>query len=414
MGREIEKLSHRKIMAIKEPGYYPDGGSLYLQVSKSGSKSWIFRYTRSKKATDMGLGSFMDVSLKEARDRASELRKDIKSGINPMLEKIRLGHEAKLKQAKSITFAECATAYIDAKKIGWSSAKHAQQWPTTLEQYVFPVFGDLPVADVDTSLVIQALKPIWNTKNETASRVRSRIELVLGWATVSEYRTGENPARWRGHLANLLPKPSAVQKVAHHPALPYSEIYGFMLKLRNYDCISAKCLEFLILTAARRGEAIGATWQEINLIERAWDIPAERMKAKRPHTVPLSNQAMDILMRLSEYKTSDFLFPGLNGAGLSSQTIISLLKRMERTDITTHGFRSSFRDWAAETTAFSNEVLEMALAHTITNKAEAAYRRGDLFNKRAVLMQAWSDYIDTKPAAGDVIQFGTDRKISSN
>ncbi len=386
------------------PGRYSDGGGLYLQVSPTLSKSWCFMFTRTEKRTEIGLGSYTDVPLVLAREKAAEQRRILKAGLDPLQEKRKLESEQKLKIAKAMSFADCARAYIEANRSGWSNPKHAQQWTNTLQQYAFPIFGNMPVADVDTALVSKCLQQIWNTKNETASRLRGRIESVLDWATVHKFREGENPARWRGHLDKLFPKPSKVQNVEHHAALPYSEIGTFIITLHGQMGVAARCLEFTILTAARTGESIGATWDEIDLDMKVWNVPAIRMKAKKPHRVPLSEQALILLSQMQNMRFNDneYVFPG-SRKGLSNMAMLQLLKRINRDDITPHGFRSTFRDWAAETTSFPNEVVEMALAHVIQNQAEAAYRRGDLFEKRANLMQVWADYIYKDKLKNDAI-----------
>jgi integrase len=383
------KLKARTVETKKEPGYYSDGGNLYLRVSKNLTKTWAFYYKKDGKRTEMGLGSVNDVSLNEARDKAEILRKQLKSGILPLAEKQRLTIEDKAKRAKLMTFQQCADAYINAHRAGWKNPKHIQQWQNTLSQYAFPVFGDLDVKSIDTGLIIKCLEPIWLSKNETAGRVRGRIESILDWATVHEYRNGVNPARWRGHLDKLLAKPSKVQKNVHHQALPYTDIHDFIIQLHQQEGIAAKCLEFTILTAARTGETIGATWDEIDLTAKTWTIPAIRMKAEREHRVPLSSPALSILMQMETIRLNEYVFPS-NKKGLSNMAMLTLLKRMKRNDITVHGFRSTFRDWAAESTSYPGEVVEMALAHAIKNLTEAAYRRGDLMEKRSKLMEEWA------------------------
>jgi integrase len=296
------------------------------------------------------------------------------------------------------TFDECATAYIAAKRAGWSNPKHVDQWTNTLKTYASPVFGKLPVQAVSTELIVQALNPIWTTKTETATRVRQRIEAVLDWASVSGLRRGDNPARWSGHLEHRLIDPIKIKKVENLAALPFARIARFLLTLRKEQGIAPRAMEFMILTAARTGEVRGAVWDEIDLDERVWTVPAERMKMKREHRVPLCDQAVEILRAMEQHRTSEqpFAFPGGKaGQGLSDGAFLAVLKRMKRTDITPHGFRSSFRDWAAELTQYPNEVVEMALAHTIKNKSEAAYRRGDLFEKRRALMGDWARFCET-------------------
>jgi integrase len=303
-----------------------------------------------------------------------------------------------------MTFRACAEAYVAAHKAGWRSAKHGQQWQASLRDYVDPVFGSLPVQAVDVALVTKAIEPIWSTKPETASRVRGRVESVLDWATARGYRKGENPARWRGHLDKLLPRKSKVRRVEHHPALPYAEIGAFMGDLRQQEGVAALGLEFAILTAARTGEVIGAKWDEINQTERVWTVPADRMKGNREHRVPLSDAAMAIVEKTAATRSSDYVFPGhRRGKPISSTAFFMLLREMGRGDLTAHGFRSTFRDWCAEQTNFAREVAEAALAHKIPNAVEAAYRRGDLFQKRRQLAEAWARYCDSAPAAGKVV-----------
>ncbi|HEX3472880.1 MAG TPA: integrase arm-type DNA-binding domain-containing protein [Silvibacterium sp.] len=393
MARKLNRLTAVEVRGTDKKGMFHDGGGLYLQVSASGAKSWIFRFTLDGRAREMGLGPVHAIPLAEARKRAAECRRMRLDGIDPI--KARSEHRSwkKLEAAKGITFAACAAAYLDAHQDAWRNALHRKQWRTTLNNYAGPVFGSLPVQEVDLTLVMKALEPIWRTKCETASRVRGRIEAVLDWATVRGYRTGENPARWRGHLDKLLPARAKIQKVQHHPALPYVELADFMEALRGQHGIAARALEFLILTAARTGEIVGGRWDEVDLEEKIWTVPGERMKAGREHRVPLSAAALAILKRMKETRESDFVFPGgKKGMPLSNMAMLAVLKRMGRDDLTAHGFRSTFRDWAAECTDFRSEVVEMALAHTIENKVEAAYRRGDLFQKRRQLMEAWARF----------------------
>lgn len=410
MSKSKNILTVKTVEHKKTPGYYADGGNLYLRVSKTFKKTWAFIYKRDGKRTEIGLGSVDDITLAEARIKRDGdatngvrgLNELLRSGIDPLFEKQRLANEDKAQRAKFMTFQQCADAYIGAHKAGWKNPKHIQQWENTLSQYAFPVFGDLDVKAIDTGLITKCLEPIWLTKNETAGRVRGRIESILDWATVHEYREGVNPARWRGHLDKLLAKQSKVQKTEHHKALPYMEINAFIGQLHRQDGIAAKCLEFTILTAARTGETIGATWDEIDLDAKIWTIPAVRMKAEREHRVPLSSHALNILNEMAAMRLNDYVFPG-NKKGLSNMAMLSVLKRMERTDITVHGFRSTFRDWAAESTAYPGEVVEMALAHAIKNLTEAAYRRGDLLEKRTRLMDEWARYCKTSRLSGDVV-----------
>lgn len=393
MGRTIKRLSPRRVATETKRGLHADGGGLNLQISNYDTKAWIFRFTLNGRARQMGLGAIHTVSLAEARDEAEQCRKQLRNGVDPIeARKFELSRRA-IASAKSITFRECALAYINAHKSAWRNAKHELQWSRTLETYVYPTFGDLPVSDIDIGLVIKVLEPIWSTKTETASRTRGRIESILDWATVREYREGENPARWKGTLEKLLPSRAKVRKVKHHSALLYDEIGAFMAELRKRDAISARGLEFLILTATRTGEVMGAEWREINLAERVWVIPAERMKANKEHRTPLSDDAVAVLERMQKAKVSSYVFPGgATGHPLSNMAFLQLLKRMGRSGITVHGFRSSFRDWAAERTNYAGEVAEMALAHSVGNRVEAAYRRGDLFEKRRRLMDDWAKF----------------------
>lgn len=389
--RHLHRLSALAVGRLKDAGMYADGGGLYLQVTGSGAKSWIFRYAMAGREREMGLGPLHTVSLAEARERALEARKLKSSGVDPIEARRASRSLQKLEAARSITFKDAADAYIKANRAGWKNAKHAAQWASTLETYVYPVFGDFAVGAIDTALVLKVIEPIWTTKSETASRVRGRIETILDWATVRGYREGLNPARWRGHLDKLLPAKTKVRKVEHHAALPYRELPDFMAgPLAQQVGIGARALEFAILTASRTSEVIGARWAEIDLEARLWVVPAERMKAGREHRVPLSQGTCQIVAAMAEIRTSEFVFPGGNAEKpLSEMAMLATLRRMKRTDITPHGFRSTFRDWAAECTDVPGEVVEMALAHTVANKVEAAYRRGDLFEKRKDLMDRW-------------------------
>jgi integrase len=303
-----------------------------------------------------------------------------------------------------MTFAECVSGYIDAHGDAWRNPKHRQQWQNTLDTYAGPVIGKLDVALVDTPHVLRILEPIWKEKTETATRLRGRLENVLSWATVRGYRSGENPARWKGHLSELLAKPSKLSKVEHHAALPYQEISAFMQDLRTHEGIGAAALEFAILTAARSGEVRGATWAEFDLADRKWTIPADRMKAEREHVVPLSDAAIAIVRRMQKSRVSDYVFPGAKDAKpLSDMSLTAVMRRMERNDLTAHGFRSTFRDWAAEATAYPAEMAEMALAHAIGNKVEAAYRRGNMFEKRVRMMNDWAKWCAKPLKSGDVV-----------
>ncbi|RVG50553.1 site-specific integrase [Sinorhizobium meliloti] len=402
--RTINKLSAQSIEALSKPGLYADGLGLYLQISSFGTKSWLFRFMRDGKARKMGLGALHTVSLKLARQKAQACRLKLDAGIDPIEERAEEKQSRKIEAAKAITFKEAAEKYITAHKPTWKNAKHAEQWPATLKAYVYPAIGDLPVSKIDVSLVLKVLEPIWTEKPETASRVRGRIESVLDWARARHFRSGDNPARWRGHLDKLLPARGKVAKVRHHPALPYKEIGGFMADLKKMEGISPRALEFTILTATRTGEAIGAKWSEIDFEHRMWTIPAERMKAGKEHRVPLSARAIEILKELVSDEGGEYVFIGdKKDKPLSNMALLMVLRRMERNDLTTHGFRSTFRDWAAETTAYPNELVEMALAHTVGDKVEAAYRRGDMLERRRRLMKDWSNYCAMPARTGDVV-----------
>ncbi|KRA76339.1 integrase [Caulobacter sp. Root656] len=391
--RAMSRLSSLAVGRLKEPGMYADGGGLYLQISRSGTKSWIFRFALEGREREMGLGPLHTIGLSDARLLATEARKLKLRGEDPIEARKAERQAKRLDDARAMTFKQAAAAYIKANKAGWKNAKHAAQWEATLAAYADPIFGALPVAAVDTGLVMKALEAIWTEKPETASRLRGRVESVLDWATARGYRKGENPARWRGHLEKLLPARSKVKAVEHHTALPYRELPKFMAALRDQAGNGARALEFAILTAARTGEVIGATWDEIDLDAETWTVPKKRMKAKREHRIFLSDSALAVLKPLKEAARSNYVFPGgKDGKPLSNMAMLTTLKRMKRDDLTAHGFRSTFRDWAAEMTDYPSEVVEMALAHVVGNKVEAAYRRGDLFEKRKGLMGDWEKF----------------------
>jgi integrase len=383
------------------PGRYHDGHGLYLQVRNADNKSWLLRFERDGRERWVGLGPTHTFSLKEARERARDARQLLHDGIDPIEDRKAKKAERALAAAKSMTFRECAEAYIAANEGAWKNAKHAGQWTATLQTYVYPRIGNLPIADIDTGLVLRCIDPIWRDKTETASRVRGRIESILGWATVRNYRTGDNPARWRDHLEHALPDKAELAKVNHHPALSYAEIPAFMTLLRQRDGVAAKALEFTILTAARTGEVIGAKWDEIDLDAATLTVPAGRMKGGREHKAPLSERAVELLKALPTEADNSFVFLGPRaGSGLSSMALAAVLRRMGHGHVTVHGFRSSFRDWAAECTNYPNHVVEMALAHAVGNAVEAAYRRGDLLAKRRALAETWSKYCTSRPTAG--------------
>jgi integrase len=388
MAKRITALS---VAALKKPGLHHVGDGLYLRITPQGGRTWVFRYMRQHVAHSMGLGSG---TLADARAKVLAARGLLDSNQDPLAraKADRLAKAAEL--ASTTTFRQAATEFIEDNKSGWKNAKHAAQWPATLETYVYPVFGNVSVAHIDAPMVLKVLKPIWSTKNETARRVRGRIEAVLDWAKVHEMRSGENPARWRGGLQHALPARPQASLVRHHPALPYGEIAEFMAALRAEEGTAARCLEFTILTACRTSEAIGAKWSEIDLNAATWTVPTSRIKAAREHRVPLSPAALVLLKAQAKVREGDFVFAGRRrGRGLSNRPMAALVKRMKRKDITVHGFRSSFRDWAAERTSYANHIVEMALAHAVGDKVEAAYRRGDLLAKRADLMKDWAAFV---------------------
>ena len=391
MAETINRLSAKQVQALPV-GKHHDGGGLYLQVVKSGARTWLFRYMLNGKQRWIGVGSARNVPLKEAREKALEYRRLHAEGIDPKLYRDRERQRRKEELLGTISFKKAAEEYIRKEGPSWSNPKHASQWSNTLRDYAYPIIGDKDVADIAMTDVLAVLDPIWLTKTETATRVRGRIEKILDWAKVRGYREGENPARWRGNLATQLASPNKVQKVQHHKALPWSEIGDFMAELRQRNGLAPRALELLILTALRTSEVINARWDETDLDNAVWTIPAERMKMKNEHRVPLTTRAVEILRELEKVSTGDHVFTGSNGKAISNNAMLALLKRMDRKDITAHGFRSTFRDWAAETTAYPSEVVEMALAHTIRNKVESAYRRGDLFEKRKRLMDDWAKF----------------------
>jgi integrase len=398
----LNRLSVTKVNSLTERGYYADGGGLYFRVSAFSTRSWAFRYTRASKAREMGLGAYPDVTLREARERASEARKQLREDIDPIDQRQEAKSVLIATRAATLTFDQCAAAYIAAHRSGWKNAKHADQWKNTISSYASPIIGSVSVDLVSTVTLIKILEPIWTTKTETASRLRGRIESMLDWATVRGYRKGDNPARWKGHLDKLLAAPSKVRKIEHHAALPYPEVGAFLTELREQAGMGARALEFAILTVARSGEVRGATWAEVDMDSAVWTIPAERMKAGREHRIPLSNVAMELIRSLPRIGESELLFPNTKGTKLSDMTLTAVLRRMSR-PITAHGFRSSFRDWAGETTAYPREAIEHALAHQLKDKAEAAYARGTLFDKRRRLMADWAAYCAAPSVRGGTV-----------
>ena len=404
MARAIEKLTALKVEKEKRAGMYGDGGGLYLRVTDDGAKNWVFRFMLNGRPRWMGMGALHTVSLAEARKRAGEHRLRRHDGIDPIEARRAERLKARLDSAKAITFKECAESYIKSHRAGWRNEKHGAQWEATLATYAAPIIGKLSVQAIDTGLVLKVLEPIWTAKPETAGRVRGRIEVVLDWAKVRGYRTGDNPARWRGHLDKLLPARGKVRKVEHHAALPYTELPSFLVALREQEGTAARALEFTILTAARTGETMLARWTELDLLDKTWTIPAGRMKAGREHRVPLSARALAILEEMQTHRDGDdgFVFPGgKTGKPLSNMAFLMLLRRMKRDDLTAHGFRATFKTWASERTSFQNEIVEAALAHVVGSKVEQAYRRGDMFDKRRKLMQQWATFC-TSPAVQEI------------
>lgn len=416
MPKKAKELSALAVGKFRSDGRYAVGGvdGLHLRVL-GGSRAWVLRIAVGSKLgsdgrvtthrRDVGLGSYPEVSLAEARERARELRKQVRDGVDPVLKRQAIKVQSDLEKAKTKTFKDCADAYIEANRAGWKSDKHAQQWENTLATYVYPKCGHMPVALVDTGMVLGVLQQatgskgetLWLHKTETASRLRGRIESILDWAAFRGYRQGENPARWKGHLEHELPARNKVQKVEHHAALPYAEMSSFMAELRLKEGVSARALEFAILTAARSGEVRGAKWSEIDLRARIWTIPGERMKAGREHRVPLAEEVIALLANLPREDGLDHVFLAPRGGQLSDMALTAVLRRMGRGALTQHGFRSTFRDWAGETTSYPREVCEHALAHRLADGVEAAYQRGDLLVKRAALMSDWAKYCFTGP-----------------
>ena len=399
MARQQHRLTALQVSKLNKPGLYGDGGGLTLQITPAGAKSWLHRYMIAGKSYAMGLGPTHTVSLAEARQKALEGRRLLLDGVNPLLARNQQQAAVRLAESNMMTFDQCAEAYIQAQKAGWKNEKHAKQWSSTLNTYASPIFGAVPVGDIDTGLIVKSLAPIWESKTETATRVRGRIESVLGWAATSGYRTGENPARWKGHLENLLATINKASRTKNHPSLPWQHVSAFVQALRSRPGMAAQALEFTILTACRSGEARGAQWSEFDLGEKLWTIPAERMKGKREHQIPLSDAALRILKGLP--KSSEFVFPGTKGQPLSDMSLTAVIRRMGEgvpsdwvdsggARVTVHGFRSSFRMWAAEMTSYPREVAEHALAHQLPDVVERAYQRGSQFSKRIALMEEWA------------------------
>jgi len=391
--KEVKKLAGK-------PGKHRIAPGFFLRTRDSGAAFWVFIYRtpKTRKTREAGLGSYPTISLEEARLQAASMRLHLKrDGIDPLAARDAVTAKRKGKGQ----FARLALDYVESKRSGWRNAKHADQWVSTLETYAFPIIGTMDVADIDTEHVLRVLQPIWTAKHETATRLRQRIEAVLDAATVLKARSGQNPARWKSHLDKLLPTIKKVTRTKNHPALPWRDCPDFFSMLASRDAVSARALEFTILTACRTGEVIAAKWSEFDFEQLVWTIPATRMKAGLEHRVPLSSQALTLLQALPRLEGSDHVFPGLR-AGLSNMAMLKLLKSLSP-GITVHGFRSTFRDWVSDATSYSGEIAEKALAHTIRDSTEAAYRRGDLLERRRELMQAWADFLDTTKQAGNVV-----------
>ena len=409
MARMVNRLTAVTVTKLNTPALYFDGDGLLLKVVQGRDaliKFWVFRYRFDGKRRDMGLGSLRTFSLVEARERARQLRQQLAQNVDPL--SARDGDRAKRQRESAATFKLCAEQYIASHKASWKNAKHAAQWGSTLATYAYPVIGGLSAQDIDTDHILKILQPIWTTKSETAARVRGRIEVILAWAKVRGFRAGDNPARWRGHMEILLPARSKVREVKHHNALPFAELPAFMKRLQKEPGNAARALEYLILTAARTTEVLEAVPEEIK--DAVWIVPPERMKARKEHRVPLCLRAQALVAAAQKESKGRYLFGGWKkGRPLSNMSMLQLLKRMGSPELTAHGFRSTFKDWVSECTDYPAEVSEMALAHTIDNKVEAAYRRGDLFSKRVALMEDWALFcagtgkVGTLPALKEVV-----------
>jgi integrase len=395
MARQVDKLTAARVLHVG-PGVHLDGGGLYLQVTERG-RSWLFRFTSpiSGRGRWMGLGPLGTVSLAKAREAAAVCRQQVRDNIDPIKHREDEKARARRTEVRAMTFDECRDAYIASKGARWRSLKHGRQWKQSLEDYVSPVFGSRPVQDVDVTLVTKALDPIWSVMPTTASRIRGRIEVILDWATVRGYRSGENPAVWRGRLTHVYPARSELHKVEHHAAMPYGDVGAFLVSLRKREGIAARALEFATLTAARTGEVMGARWEEFDLAARVWAIPGERMKSGRSHRVPLCDRAVDLLRGMQQ--EGDRVFR------INNMSLPRLIRKMGHRGLTVHGFRSTFRDWCAEQTNFPREVAEGALAHLVGDSTERAYRRGDVLEKRRQLMEAWAGFCDRPAATGVVV-----------
>lgn len=404
MPKLAKELSAVEVRRISQRGLHPVGGvaGLLLRVSDTGARYWVLRTTIGGKRRDIGIGPFPEVSLADARAEAAEMRRQARQGVDPIAERRAARDALRASQAKGITFDRCAERYLAGVADQFRNPKHRRQWHTSLDTYASPVIGSLPVDRIELAHVIQVLEPIWREKTETASRVRGRLEKVLDYATVRGYRSGENPARWKGNLDAILPQPNKLKRIEHHRALPWSDAPTFRRALAKRQGIAARALEFLLLTAARSGEVRGATWAEIDLNRATWTIPGERMKAGKEHVVPLSKDAVKLLEALPRFEDVPYVFPSREGKPLSDMSLSAVMRRMEL-DATPHGLRSTFRDWVSERTSYSHEVAEMSLAHTIPNAVERAYRRGSLLEKRRRLMADWARFLNEGEPSGEVV-----------
>ncbi len=406
MPKKIPEMSAIEVRRIQSPGRYTVGGvpGLILEVRRTLSKSWILRVVVGDRRRHIGLGSFPEISLAKAREKARETREMIAQGLDPVEEKRRRKRE--LASKRSITFKEATEKAFEKKLPEFRSRKHGLDWYSSVERHAFPLIGNMRIDEIDLPDILAVLEPVWTEKTETAARLRQRLEYILNWATVSGYRQGDNPARWKGHLDAILPKPAKIKKVKHFRALPWKDLPDFMANLRKRKGMAARALEFLILTAARSGEVRFATWDEIDLEAKTWTVPADRMKTGKEHVVPLSDDAVTLLENLGRVDDSPYIFPAPRGGALSDMSIAAVCKRM-KVDAVPHGFRSTFRDWCAESTNYPREVAEMALAHTVSNSVEAAYRRGDLLDKRRHLMEAWATYCRRSQTNDQTIPIGS-------